>query len=109
MFTPEFELNQKVKVCENADTREGERGIVTAIYDPSYTPSRYPQGSEYRVTFNNNREDCMYFKEYELEAVVTRTAYCFKNTKSKKYMWCETSKSLKGWVRFQKLDKEFEV
>jgi hypothetical protein len=102
----EFALGHRVKVQEHADTREGEIGIVTAIYDPRYTPARYPQGSEYRVTFNDNRENCGYFKEDELELVVTHKAYGFK--KGKELHWFTSQSPRKGFVRSPKHDHEFE-
>lgn len=103
-FEPEFQMNQQVRVAEHADTREGEIGIITAIYDQRFTPSRYPQGSEYRVTFNNNREDCGYFSEGELEPVKVLKAFAFKKLSNGEYSWFSDDKPRKGMQRVSRHD-----
>lgn len=107
-----FTMGQKVKLKKDKNRlNKGTVGIVTALYDTSFTPGQYNQ-SDYRVTVGskqNGNDNQAYVMESEIEPVQTVTAFCFRKKSDKTYIWKSSQANKAGYERFAEFDIEKEI
>lgn len=108
-------MGQRVKLvgCGNANSNHvGKIGRVTAIYDRESTPGYYPM-SDYRVTLKDGKHfdnsNTVYCSEASLMPVLTIKAFCFRNNKTKEYIWKNASTRKPGHTRMEEFDIEKEM